>query len=397
MDHLFQILALAFAACVAVADVPFYHTLLNVPAMHAQGITGKGVRVGVVDGGNHLRSVVSIINSKEFGIAPDCDLQFVDTDTRDLTKDIPLTVKGLWWCATNGCRVINMSFAYPPGLYSDEHRKLLDDELRKIKKATNVILIAGIGNNNLNELPYCPQDTDIPICIGGLTPDMKPGTFTDSWRKDFCTFGEDVPAYVNSTGKVGRVSGTSFAAPMATALAALLLQQEPSLTQDEIYEIFRSSCKKLSPVRTREYGWGLLQACRVPEAYMRQTEIDAIKAKHVKLERAEILNKECMLRLDGSYEIEIGEGESIKLDTMVYPENASDPKIYWYRGNIPFLNPIGDDQIVTAVTNLEKNVLLNDKPMTFKRPKFVTYVGFNSDYDPIVTLRLRFVQKDDLK
>lgn len=102
---------LSCLAAFAQAEVPFYHTLLNVPEMHAQGITGKGVRVGVVDAGNHLRSVVSIINSKEFGIAPDCDLKFVDTSTGDLKKDIPLTIKGLWWCATNGSP---MKFTRPP-------------------------------------------------------------------------------------------------------------------------------------------------------------------------------------------------------------------------------------------------------------------------------------------
>ncbi len=381
--------ALSCLSAFARAEVPFYHTLLNVPEMHAQGITGKGVRVGVVDAGNHLRTVVSIINSKEFGIAPDCDLQFVDTSTGDLKKDIPLTIKGLWWCATNGCRVINMSFGYPPGLYSDEHRKRLDEELLRIRKQTGVIFIAGIGNNNLNELPYCPQDIDVPICIGGLDKELNPGELTDSWRKDFCAFGIDVPAL--SHGKAAKVSGTSFAAPMATALAALLLQQEPSLTQDEIYEIFKSSCRKLAPARTREFGWGLLQACKVPKDYRRQRDIDAAKSAHVRLERAEILNKEATKLPDGAYMITLNEGESLTLETAVYPANASDPKIYWYRGNIPFLNPVADDGTVTAVKDREKTVSLNGNPMKFTRPPLVTYVAFNSDFERIAELRVKIL------
>ncbi len=385
----------ASVATFSASGIPFYHELLNVPEMHAQGITGEGVRVGVVDSGDHLRSVVSIINSKELGIAPDCELMSVDTRTGDLKKDIPLTIAGLWRCATNGCRVINMSFGYAPGLYSDEQRAQLDETIKEIKEKTGAIFITGMGNNNLNELPYCPQDTAVPICIGGLTRELKPGEFTDSPRKDFCTFGTDVPACLNSSGKIGNVSGTSFAAPMATALAALLLQQEPSLTQDEIYEIFKASAVKLAPGRTREYGWGLLQACKVPENYKRQKEIDAEKAEHVKIERAEITNEECTRLSDGVYEISLEEGESLKLRTKIHPENASDPEIHWCRGNKPFMNPIGHDGILTAVTNREATVSINGKPLKLVRPEFVTYTGFNDDFEKLVMLKVKVLSEAD--
>lgn len=424
MKRLMALSLLAVAFGPAQADVPFYHGLLNVPALHAKGITGRGVRVGVVDdgiypvvangatnlafaalagtagAGTHGLSVCSIIGSKDFGIAPDCEIWAYNSGNATGQKGMNDTLKGMWWCATNGCRVINMSFGFAPDTYDATLRANFNAELRKIREQTGAILINGLGNNPLNELNYCPQDSDIPICIGGLDPQKRPASLTNSWRKDFSAFGEGVPAHVSAAGKVGEISGTSFACPMGTALVALLLQQNPTLTQDEVYGIFKASCERLAPDRTQDYGWGLLQACEVPADYKRQAAYDVEKALHVKLEGVSITNSCCFYTAeDGYFDVTLKVCTAIRLMTVPTPANATDPTIYWYRGNTRYLNPITKDQVVTAPDAIaeESTITINGMTIPLKEPhRFdtLTYDGLNSDHERITGLRLHLTTNE---
>lgn len=55
--------------------------------------------------------------------------------------------------------------------------------------------------------------------------------------------------------------GTSAAAPHAAAVAALLLQADPSLTPDEVYETLEKTAKNIGPKRVDyKAGWGLIDA-----------------------------------------------------------------------------------------------------------------------------------------
>ena len=56
-------------------------------------------------------------------------------------------------------------------------------------------------------------------------------------------------------------TGTSFAAPIVTGVVALLLQEDPSLTQEEVLEALGSGAVDLEPLGPDpEFGRGLVQA-----------------------------------------------------------------------------------------------------------------------------------------
>lgn len=398
----------------------FYHEELNIPAMHAKGITGRGVRVGVVDdgiypvviggvtnlgfaalkgspaAGYHGTSVSALIGSKEFGLAPDCEIWAYNSGNATGKTGLDQTIAGVWWCATNGCRVINMSFGFAPDMYDADLRAAFDAELAEIQRQTGVILINGNGNNPLSDINYCPQESECVITIGGLKPDKTPAALTDSWRKDFCTFGDQVPDFVKPDGTIGTFDGTSCACPLATAIVALLLQQQPDLTQDEVYGILKSSAKVLAPGRTREYGWGLLQACEVPANYKRQAEYDAEKQAWVKLENVTITNKFVTYTAsDNFYEITMRTGSVIRLmlsDPM--PANATDKTVYWYCGNNHAGRPILTDQILRAPDEIATVTEITIGGQTIKLPtpnleNVYSYQGLNANYELLFNLRVR--------
>lgn len=60
-----------------------------------------------------------------------------------------------------------------------------------------------------------------------------------------------------SFGRCGR--GTSFAAPHVTGIIALMLEQNPTMTPDEIREALLSKCDPLAGFRGDDQGAGLLR------------------------------------------------------------------------------------------------------------------------------------------
>jgi subtilisin family serine protease len=325
----------------------WYMGELGVTNLLNAGITGKGVKVGMVDTGirpivsgsvtnmaidvwggdasqtaSHGLGVASIIKSDKFGIAPDCTLYAYNG--RDFEDDI----NGIWWCFTNGCRVVNFSGGYTPFDYTTEQLAWATEQIRTML-AQGLILVAA-GGNAPNETLTCPQDVEGVINVGGITRSRQSAGLNDNWSKDFCAFGKDVPVFVSRAGATGRESGSSFAAPMATGLIALLLQQEPSLTRDEIYGILQDTSVKLAEGRSKIYGFGLLRAARVPADYKRQAAFDAERAAFVRTTSAELLNEGLGWNAErGFYEAKMRPGESIRLEYRAFPGNATDTNLYW--------------------------------------------------------------------
>ena len=405
MKRIFMVVSLAtmcFGMPVAMAMTydasAWYMGELGVTNLLNAGITGKGVKVGMVDTGirpiingsvtnmaidvlggdtsqteSHGLGVASIIKSDKFGIAPECTLYayngsgFVDD------------INGIWWCFTNGCRVVNFSGGYTPFDYTEQQLAWATTQIREML-AQGLILVAA-GGNAPNETLSFPQDIDGVINIAGLKQDRTSAGLNDNWAKDFAAFGQNVPLYTSDTGATGTNGGSSFAAPMATAICALYLQQNPALTRDELYEILKTNCVKLSDGPSKVWGNGLLQAGAIPANYKTQAQIDAEKASYVKTTSATLSNKGLEWNSQYSrYEIKMYPGETRKLKYTLVPANASDTNLYWYCGNTVDFRPIGLDQALTA-------------PSSTATGKFLVYDGRNRERETICRLRVDVVAK----
>ena len=376
----------------------WYMGELGVTNLLNAGITGKGVKVGMVDTGirpivngsvtnmaidvlggdtsqtaSHGLGVASIIKSDKFGIAPECTLYAYNG--RDFVDDI----NGIWWCFTNGCRVVNFSGGYTPFDYTEQQLSWATEQIRTML-AQGLILEAA-GGNAPNETLSFPQDIEGEINIAGIKRDRTSAGLNDNWAKDFAAFGNNVPLYTSATGATGTNGGSSFAAPMATAICALYLQQKPDLTRDELYEILKANCEKLSDGPSKVWGHGLIQAGPIPANYKTQAQIDAEKASYVKATSATLTNKGLTWNNQYSrYEIKMYPGETRKLKYTLVPVNVSDTNLYWYCGNMPTFNPIGLDQVLTV-------------PTTTATGRFLVYEARNRERETICRLRVDVVAK----
>ena len=371
---------------------------LGVTNLLNAGITGRGVKVGVVDtgigdivtgthtnlkcaavhgvpsGAPHGTGVEGIIASDTFGIAPECSLYayegtgFVDD------------INGLWWCLTNGCKVVNFSGGYTPFDYTESQLEWARQQIRTMIDDYGLILVAA-GGNAPNETLSFPQDMEGVINVGGITRVLESAGLNDNWAKDFCAFGQNVPVFTSRSGATGVNGGSSFAAPMVTGIIALYLQQNPELTRDEIYGILKDACRKLAEGRSKVYGFGLVQAATLPANYKTQAQIDAEKAAYVKTTKLELVNNGLVWNAQYSrYEIKIYPGETRKLRCRLSPANASNKNAYWYCGNMPTFNPIGLDQVLTV-------------PATTATGRFLVYECRNAEREVIGRLRVDVVAK----
>jgi subtilisin family serine protease len=94
---------------------------------------------------------------------------------------------------------------------------------------------------------------------------LAPGTVVS--KPDFVAPGEDVMSTV--PGGFGEMSGTSMATPHVAASIALLRQADPALTADQVVDLFRQTANDLGPAgQDSRYGAGELNVFKAVESVL---------------------------------------------------------------------------------------------------------------------------------
>ena len=160
--------------------------------------------------------------------------------------------EGIVYAANHGCAIINASWGDTLG-----YTQFGQDAVNYATINKNALVIAAAGNNNNSSLFY-PASLDKVISVGGSdTIDRKwvfsntPGVGNGSNYNEFvdmlapsmviyaCTSG-------NTFNKIG--GGTSFAAPMVAAAAALAKKIYPSYTALQLGELVKNSVDKIDGI-----------------------------------------------------------------------------------------------------------------------------------------------------
>jgi hypothetical protein len=175
---------------------------------------------------------------------------------RNAGADVFDLILALDWLADEGVSVVNLSLSGPDN-------PLLRDAVTRLQER-GIVVVAASGQPGRGTEPvgYPGKYADV-ITVSAIDSRLRPSRL--AMRGDHIAFtAPGVGLTVaHSGGRLGRVDGTSFAAPFLTAAYAMASPRfaRPS----DITERLAESAKDLgTPGRDPVYGWGLVQFSQLP-------------------------------------------------------------------------------------------------------------------------------------
>jgi serine protease len=240
------------------------------PDLEGQVLSGADLVASKGDGESdpvgHGTTVSAIIAGRNddqagvVGIAPKAKIlpvRVLDEDNR--YDDALIVAKGVRWAVDNGAKVVNLSLGGSGS--SPTLAAAIDYAFAK-----DVVVIACTGNatgtstsKTSNYGVWYPAREPGVIAVGGTERDGE-GLWSGSIR------GKETVVTAPATDLVGarpggywRVQGTSFAAPMVAATAALIRSRWPDMPAAEVVNrIIRTASDRGAPGRDPEFGFGLV-------------------------------------------------------------------------------------------------------------------------------------------
>lgn len=306
-----------YAAAQAVPDeikLPKPLAQMNGGVFLRAGLTGKGVKIGIIDvgflkadtdsslcrffqtGGTpllrdyiysdakqlflkhsdidwHGTQVWSLIGGvfpgrSRFGLASDGEYYLARTDdgTKEYKDEQEYLKQALMWLGSKGVRLVNISLGYAYGFDNPADNYVPGNMNGKTALASiaaqeaisryNMIIVVAAGNDGDNDwkILSAPADAKDVITVGSTDAKKNKKGFS-SEGPDFLSYLKPDISCMNYTG------GTSFSAPAITGIVACMLQKDPHLTNARIKEILQRS-GHLYPYGNNYEGFG------VPDANM---------------------------------------------------------------------------------------------------------------------------------
>jgi subtilisin family serine protease len=190
------------------------------------------------------------------------------------------TLAGMEWAVSNGCRIVSMSLGsrVQPG---QAHLTAFEESAREALRR-NTLIIAAAGNDSRRSqgrvLPVsspanCPSILSVAAVDRFMrVADFSNGSVNPDGRVDIAGPGVDVyssapepaatpqpPFFRQWSAEHDTISGTSMATPHVAGIAALLLEENPNLTANELWRLLVSRARVL-PLPSGDVGAGLVQA-----------------------------------------------------------------------------------------------------------------------------------------
>lgn len=247
-----------------------------------RGITGAGIKVGVVDSGiypnsnlpplagghagdpanpfnldvdGHGTHIAGIIAGKHTGegsfrgIAPDIQLYSIRVDLNDGTRKFSSSqiLSGINYAIQQGIHVLNCSFetSSSDATFNEALRQAVD---------RGMIIVAAAGNYNEPSARY-PARLDYVWGVINVKQDFTRNPSSNYGTGcDFATYGTSIVAANNADRGMTVKTGTSMAAPIITGLAALYKQLFPTLTPAQLKQ--KMIDNSTQSTWTDELAWG---------------------------------------------------------------------------------------------------------------------------------------------
>lgn len=286
----------------AVADViPWGVSHINAPQSWASGLTGAGVKVGIIDSGigpsndlvvaggydfttqsssptalrdnvpscrAHGTHVAGTVAARQngsgvVGVAPDVELYSLKVFEHMVFQTNPEGTCAAWpsnqiaaldWAVDNGLRIVNLSIASSTALQA--YQNAINDAY-----AAGVVVVAAAGNGLGNAPITYPAAYDNVIAVGAVNQSNQQASFSNVGPQ-LWVMAPGVGIVSDSLGSQTMTrDGTSHAAPHVAGVAALHLQENPGWTANQVRTAIRTGAQNLGPAgRDNQTGWGLVRA-----------------------------------------------------------------------------------------------------------------------------------------
>lgn len=169
------------------------------------------------------------------GIAPKSKIMPIKIAGSDGYALFSAMAEGLMWAADNGARIANLSYSGAAG-------SLTVQRAASYFRSKGGIVVVSAGNTG-TRTPYPSHQALVVVSATDKSDRMA------SWSSygpsvDLCAPGVSIYT-TQKGGKYGKVSGTSFSAPIVAGSIALIMSKNPDLNPDKTEAVLYGNVKKL--------------------------------------------------------------------------------------------------------------------------------------------------------
>ncbi len=190
--------------------------------------------------GTQVAGLIAATDNNEMGIAgiaPGVKIMNLRAGTATGYLEEDDVARAVLYAVENGARIINMSFG-------DTALSRFLRDIIKYAHGQGVVIVSSAGNSATDEIHF-PSGLVETIAVGASTE-------TDGLA-GFSSFGNTIDLVAPGTniistavgGKYNAVNGTSFSAPIVSAVSALILSQNPQLGPGQVRNILKTSAEDI--------------------------------------------------------------------------------------------------------------------------------------------------------
>ncbi|MFD7655649.1 S8 family serine peptidase [Actinosynnema sp. NPDC059797] len=277
---------------------------IGAPTAWQAGLTGKGVKVAVLDGGvdgDHPDLAGKEVAERNFTDAPDAtdrdghgthvaatiaggDRRYrgVAPDARILDGKVCVNsgcpeswvLAGMQWAVEQGADIVNLSL----GGYDSPGVDPLEEAVNRLSADTGTLFVVAAGNSGRSESINSPGSADAALTVGAVRHDDDLAHFSSrgprngdgAVKPDLTAPGLNIVAARAAEATIGTpvgrrhlsLSGTSMATPHVAGAAALLAQRHPDWTGERLKAVLMASAKPNPGLTVFDQGTGRVDLTR---------------------------------------------------------------------------------------------------------------------------------------